>query len=72
MLHAVRTEFIPNKVVMFRPINEKSPEIDGVAPFVTNYQSIQGQTTAYVCRNFNCSLPTIDPGVMLNLLDVGK
>ena len=72
MLNLARAEFIPNKVVVFRAVNQESPEIDGVAPFVTNYQSIQGQTTAYVCRNFNCSLPTIDPGVMLNLLDVGK
>jgi uncharacterized protein YyaL (SSP411 family) len=72
ILNTVRAEFIPNKVVIFRPANEKSPEIDGVAPFVTNYQSIQGLTAAYICRNFNCSLPTTDPGVMLNLLGVGK
>jgi uncharacterized protein YyaL (SSP411 family) len=72
MLNAVREEFIPNKVVIFRPANEESPEIDRIAQFVENNKSIRGQTTAYVCRNFNCSLPTKDPVVMLNLLGVGK
>ena len=30
---------------------------------------INGETTAYVCHNFACSLPATDPDKFQNLLD---
>lgn len=66
MLKALRKEFIPNKVVIFRP-DEKS-EISSISDYTRNLQSRKGKATAYVCRNFSCILPVTEPGKMLELL----
>ena len=67
MLRGLRTQFVPNKVVLFRPDGE-SPEIARVAEFTQYQPSIEGQATAYVCRNYNCEFPTTDTDTMLKLL----
>jgi hypothetical protein len=67
MLAALRSEFVPNKVVLLRPPG-KSPEIIRLAEFVKYHGSINGQATAYVCLNYYCELPTTDIDKMLELL----
>jgi len=71
MLRGLRMQFVPNKVVLFRPAGE-SPDIAKWAEF-TRYQSgIDGKATAYVCRNYHCKFPTTDVEAMLKLLGVGS
>lgn len=70
MLVSLRSEFIPNKVVIFRPDDADSSEIMHLADYSKNLSSKEGKATAYVCRNFTCKLPTTDPKEMLELLDV--
>jgi uncharacterized protein len=71
MLRALRTPFIPNKVVLLRPSDEPAPEITRLAEF-TRYQSgLQGKATAYVCLNFRCKLPTTDVSQMMKSLNGG-
>jgi uncharacterized protein YyaL (SSP411 family) len=68
MLKILRTEFIPNKVVLLRPTAEENPPITQIAAY-TRYQKSQNhQATAYVCRNQNCQAPTTDPAQMLDRL----
>jgi uncharacterized protein len=68
MLKALRSEFIPNKVVLLRPVAEDKPPITQIAAY-TQYQKSQNQkATAYVCLNQNCQAPTNDPAQMLHLL----
>ncbi len=69
MLAALRREFIPEKVVIFRLFGEE-PEIVQLAGYAKYMQSIEGRATAYVCRDFSCRLPTTDIGEMLKLLNV--
>ena len=72
MIRALRGHFVPNKVVLFRPSGEESPDITRLAEY-TNYQSsIDGKATAYVCLNYTCKLPTTDSAKMLEMLDVKK
>ncbi len=68
MLSALRREFIPNKVVIFRPGAEESAAIIHIAEYTRNMSSIEGKATAYVCRNFSCRLPTTDAREMMELL----
>ncbi len=68
MLKALRKPFLPNKVVLFRPSGEPAPAIVGVAPYTANQHGIDGKATAYVCRGYNCELPTTDPAKMVELL----
>ncbi|PKN63489.1 MAG: thioredoxin domain-containing protein [Deltaproteobacteria bacterium HGW-Deltaproteobacteria-15] len=68
MIHALRSCYLPNQVTLFKSSTDKSPEISRVAPFVGNYKEVNGETTAYVCRNQTCSGPTTDPGEMLDII----
>jgi uncharacterized protein YyaL (SSP411 family) len=70
MVKALRTCFLPNKVVLLNPIEQESPEIARLAVFTKNQLSIGGKATAYVCMNYNCKLPTTDINKMLELLNI--
>jgi len=69
MIKALWTRFLPNKVVLLNPSEQKSPEIARLAEFIRNQSSIGGKATAYVCLNYNCRLPTTDITKMLDLLN---
>ena len=69
MLRTLRKNFVPNKIVVFRPESPAHPDIETIAPFVQSHSGINGQATAYVCTNFTCSLPTNDPEQMMVLLN---
>jgi uncharacterized protein YyaL (SSP411 family) len=71
MVKALRTRFLPNKVVLLNPDGRESPEVAQLAEFTRNQSSVDGRATAYVCMNYNCKLPTTDINKMLELLDVG-
>ena len=70
MVKALRTHFVPNKIVLFRPNEEESPDITRLAEYAKYQSSIDGKATAYVCLNYSCKLPTTDPLKMLELLEV--
>ena len=68
MIKALNEKYIPNKIVIFRPDDPSEANIDDVAPYISSYQSKNGRATAYVCRNYKCSLPVNDLEKMLELL----
>jgi uncharacterized protein len=68
MLKRVRSVFEPNKTVILKPLDKTEPEIVRIAPFTASLSALEGKATAYVCRNYNCDLPTTDPDDLLNLL----
>jgi uncharacterized protein len=72
MLRALRTRFLPNKVVLLNPGEEDSSKIAQLAAFTKNQPGIGGKATAYVCLNYSCKLPTTDISKMLELLNAGQ
>jgi uncharacterized protein YyaL (SSP411 family) len=68
MLRALGKRFLPNKVVLFVPEGETT-EITEIASFATEYKSIEGSATAYVCINFSCQLPVTSVSEMLKILE---
>ncbi len=74
MIKMLDATFIPNKIVLLKPIDdEKSVEVlNEVAPFVKNMQLRDGLPTVYVCRNHHCNLPTTSVSQMMKLLEAGK
>ncbi|MCZ7400908.1 MAG: thioredoxin domain-containing protein [Candidatus Methanoperedens sp.] len=66
MLKVLRKEFIPNKVVIFRPDEES--EITDISGFTGNMTGNKDKAVAYVCRNFSCKLPTDDLDEMMREL----
>jgi len=67
MLRALRSQFLPRKVVLFRPSGGK-PETASVAGFVESMSPLEGKATAYVCTHQTCSFPTNDARKMMELL----
>ncbi len=67
MLGALRKEYVPNKVVLFRESDDGN-EISSIAEFTKGQKAIDGKATAYVCLNQICKLPTTDVKEMLELL----
>ncbi len=70
MLDALRKQFLPNKVVLFRTSADDAVDISRFAEYAKNHASINGKATAYVCLNYECKLPTTDVAKMLELLNV--
>jgi hypothetical protein len=68
MINALRSEFTPETVVIFRPAEEESPPILRLSPYAAPMTSIEEKATAYVCIGFRCELPTTDPERMVELL----
>jgi uncharacterized protein YyaL (SSP411 family) len=71
LLMPLRQQFIPNKVVHLRPPTVMEHMIDqyiGFAPLIDPNAPVHA--TAYVCRNFQCELPTTKSSVMLRQLGV--
>lgn len=68
MLRTLRSSFIPNKVVLFRPDGEPAPAITRLAEFTANQKSLDGKATAYVCLDYACKAPTTDIRVMMKSL----
>jgi len=71
MVAALRAQFVPNKVVLFRPDGREATGITALAEFTRYQKSIGGRATAYVCLDHNCQLPTTEIDTMLELLGVG-
>lgn len=70
MLRSLYSRFIPNKVAILRPaLDEEAKEIVDIIPFVKGQRTLEGKTTAYVCKNFNCEFPTNDIKKFEQLLD---
>lgn len=69
MLEELWTNFIPNKVLIFRP-EGTDPEITTLAAYTKMQVPIEGKATAYVCKNYECQLPTTEINAMLKLLNV--
>ena len=68
MLQAIHWKFIPNKIVIFLPTGSDLSEISGISPFTKHQSTIDGKTTAYVCVDYKCKLPTTNINMMLSLL----
>jgi len=66
MLTVLRRNFLPNKVILFRPDDSPRPSIVNIAPYTEFQRSVGGKATAYVCTNFACKSPTSDIATALN------
>jgi uncharacterized protein YyaL (SSP411 family) len=69
MLKALESRFVPRKVVLFRQSNKAHDGIVNLAKFTEFLVTTDCRTTAYVCHNYVCDLPTTNVEVMLEQLD---
>ncbi|MFX1478681.1 MAG: thioredoxin domain-containing protein [Promethearchaeota archaeon] len=69
LINAVYNEYLPNKVMIQRKTEQKSPEIDEFSNFVQFFDNLEGKATAYVCINKTCKPPTHEIDKMLYYLN---
>ena len=68
LLRQIHACFVPSKVMMLADGGEGQRDLSIFNPFIGALAMIDGRSTAYVCKDFACQLPTSDPSVMLDLL----
>ena len=64
MLQAIRTRFVPNKVMLLK--QEDRNKLENLAPFTKDMKTIDGKTTVYICSNFVCKKPMTEIDDVLN------
>jgi len=69
LLRQVNTRFLPNKILLLADGGAGQQQLAVWLPFVAGAHRIKQRATAYVCENYICKLPTIDPQVMALLLE---
>lgn len=69
ILNEIRTNFIPNKVVVWKEDRENT-EIEKLAEYTKMMYSINNLPTIYVCKNFTCENPTNDLDLVKKYLNI--
>ena len=67
MLRVLETQFVPNRMLMLVEDGARKT-LAAYLPVVETMTRLHGKTTAYVCENYACKLPTADPGKFAELL----
>lgn len=70
MISVLNSRFIPEKVVVFNPVDENTKEINEIAQYTAGQEAINGKATAYVCMNYACKRPTNSVEEMIEHLNI--
>jgi uncharacterized protein YyaL (SSP411 family) len=69
LIETARKPYLPNAAVLFVATGRGGDRIRDLVPWTAPYETVDGVATAYVCRNFECELPTTDPAKLAGMLD---
>ncbi len=69
MLTKIYNKFIPSKVVILRPPNDKAVGIVSLIPSLKAQKPLEGRITVYVCENHICRIPVLEPEKLEELLE---
>lgn len=69
ILEEVHSRFIPNKIILLADGGEGQKTLEKYIPFIESVSMIEGKSTAYICENYACKLPTSDKAVLAQQLD---
>ncbi|MBN2088741.1 thioredoxin domain-containing protein [candidate division KSB1 bacterium] len=70
MVKVLAQNFLPNKVILFRPAFEENPPITILADFTRFHHPVNNRATIYICQDFQCQKPTNDIQEMQKLLGI--
>jgi uncharacterized protein YyaL (SSP411 family) len=72
LLGALKRTYLPNAVILFKPVEEGSTPIEKIAPFTKDMMEINGRAAAYVCSNGRCLRPVTTAEKLLQILSKGR
>ena len=67
-LASVNSNYEPNKIILFKDMSNKNSVLSTLAPWIESQTTIDGKTTAYICENFACNLPTTDLSIAIDFI----
>ncbi|MDW7681751.1 MAG: thioredoxin domain-containing protein, partial [bacterium] len=68
LLAEVHARFIPNTIILLADNGKAQETLASYIPFIESVQMLDGKSTAYICENYACQLPTSDREVVAKLL----
>jgi len=68
LIEAINQNFIPGKILLFRPTGNEEPEITKLSPFLINLNLVNGKPAVYICENQTCQQPETDPKKVVQAL----
>src|SRR5437867_4813425 len=68
LLAVVRKSYVPNRILTVATEGEELARQGELIPLVAEKRPLDGATTAYVCEQKVCALPTSDPSVLARQL----
>ncbi len=68
-LQVLNAQFLPEAVILFRPEGPDGQAILKIAPWLEPMVPIKGETTVYLCENYQCRLPVTDVEKLLKALE---
>jgi uncharacterized protein YyaL (SSP411 family) len=66
MTKRIAQQFLPASITVLNPPGDD--QIRQLVPYLSDFEMQDGKSTAYVCQNYSCELPTHDPEQMLELI----
>jgi len=69
LLSAVRSVYDPRRVLLLKPDDPAGAGLTRLAPFVEGMRTVGGRAAAYVCSDFACRAPVVDPAALIALLE---
>ncbi|MBX5437795.1 MAG: thioredoxin domain-containing protein [Alicyclobacillaceae bacterium] len=63
--------YLPDAVVLFYPSGSAGQAVERLAPFTRGMGEVQGRAAVYICENFTCQQPEVDPARVRSLLGGG-
>ena len=67
LLAALRGLYVPNAVVLFKPVDEPEAAraLERIAPFTRDMRDVDGRAAAYVCSGGRCLRPVASPSELI-------
>lgn len=69
MLREIHKIFMPGKIILLADGGENQKKLIKYLPYLAFIEPVPGKSTAYVCKNYTCQLPTTDIKEMLRQLE---
>jgi len=71
LLGALKRTYLPNAVILFKPVGKRSSPIEKIAPFTREMRDVDGRAAAYVCSNGRCHRLVTTADELLQILSNG-
>jgi uncharacterized protein YyaL (SSP411 family) len=68
LANVARAKFLPRSLILQHPADDSGKAIEKLVSFLIDQKPLAGKSTAYVCQNYTCNLPTTSPNELEKLL----